>query len=69
MCYRYGFNSEGHDCVLKRVNLLRSDKSFKGLIGVNLGKNRDSTNPVNDYVNGIEKFGPVSDYLVINISR
>lgn len=48
--------------------MLRSD-NFKGIIGVNLGKNRDSMDPVNDYIKGIENFGPVADYLVINISR
>lgn len=69
ICFRYGFNSEGHDHVLKRLNILRSDSNFKGIIGVNLGKNRDSVDPVNDYIKGIEKFGPVADYLVINISR
>lgn len=65
---RYGFNSEGHDCVLERLRILRSDSNFKGIVGVNLGKNRDSVDPVNDYIKGIEKFGSVADYLVINIS-
>lgn len=65
---RYGFNSEGHNCVLRRLNVLRSDTSFKGVIGINLGKNKDSADPVNDYIKGIEKFGPVADYLVINVS-
>jgi len=40
-----------------------------GIIGVNLGKNKNSENPVKDYVDGIKKFGDVADYLVINISR
>lgn len=38
-------------------------------VGVNLGKNKTSNDPINDYVEGINKFGPVSDYLVINVSR
>lgn len=37
-------------------------------MGVNLGKNKLSTYPVDDYVQGVKKFGKVADYLVINIS-
>lgn len=39
-----------------------------GIIGVNLGKNKLSSNPVEDYTQGIKKFGEVADYLVINVS-
>lgn len=39
-----------------------------GIIGVNLGKNKLSFNPVEDYTQGIKKFGEVADYLVINVS-
>ena len=39
-----------------------------GLLGVNLGKNKTSPDPINDYVKGVTKFGDVADYLVINIS-
>ncbi|XP_067001996.2 dihydroorotate dehydrogenase (quinone), mitochondrial isoform X3 [Anabrus simplex] len=65
---RYGFNSEGHDVVYDRLKKVRSRDDFKGVIGVNLGKNRLSDDPVGDYVKGIKKFGDVADYLVINIS-
>ena len=77
---RYGFNSEGHDAVLKRLEDLQQkfaviDKSKsdsingKPVIGVNLGKNKTShIDSVQDYVDGVMKFGLVADYLVINIS-
>uniref|UniRef100_A0A6M2DGL2 Dihydroorotate dehydrogenase (quinone), mitochondrial n=1 Tax=Xenopsylla cheopis TaxID=163159 RepID=A0A6M2DGL2_XENCH len=65
---RYGFNSDGHEKVLKRLQVLKGDPDFKGIIGVNLGKNKNSDDPISDYVKGIEKFGRVADYLVINIS-
>ncbi|CAG2056864.1 unnamed protein product [Timema podura] len=65
---RYGFNSEGHDVVYNRIKYLKSKKGFTGIIGVNLGKNKDSKDPIDDYVQGIIKFGDVADYLVINIS-
>lgn len=64
---RYGFNSEGHDAVWKRIRQLRHS-GFKGVIGVNLGKNKTSEDPVHDYVTGIKIFGPQADYLVINVS-
>ena len=68
MLFRYGFNSDGHDTVLERLQNLR--KSETGcIIGVNLGKNKTSSDPVNDYVEGIKTFGEVADYLVVNISR
>ncbi|KAG5875262.1 hypothetical protein JTB14_033470 [Gonioctena quinquepunctata] len=65
---RYGFNSEGHDKVLERIQKLRADKKQSVLVGINLGKNKTSKDPVDDYVQGIKKFGSVADYLVINIS-
>lgn len=64
---RYGFNSEGHEAVWKRIRQVRHS-NFKGVIGVNLGKNKSSEDPVQDYVTGIKIFGPQSDYLVINVS-
>lgn len=69
MYCRYGFNSEGHEVVLQRLQMLKDRQQFGGIIGVNLGKNKNSPDPVDDYVEGIKKFGSVADYLVINISR
>ncbi|KAK6640998.1 hypothetical protein RUM44_012697 [Polyplax serrata] len=65
---RYGFNSEGHYAVYERLKLLRESQKFSGIIGVNLGKNKNSPNPIQDYVEGIHKFGDVADYFVINVS-
>ncbi|EEB15538.1 Dihydroorotate dehydrogenase, putative [Pediculus humanus corporis] len=65
---RYGFNSDGHDAVYKRLKTIRESSGFKGIIGVNLGKNKNSTNPIDDYVKGIKKFSDVADYFVINVS-
>lgn len=65
---RYGFNSDGHDEVFKRLKHLRDQNDFIGLIGVNLGKNKNSDNALHDYSKGILAFAPVADYLVINVS-
>lgn len=55
--------------MYKRLQSLKQNKSFNGVLGINLGKNKDSSDPVDDYIRGIEQFGDVADYLVINISR
>jgi len=65
---RYGFNSVGHEVVYDRLMAVRKGSSFDGVLGVNLGKNKLSLDAVSDYVEGVEKFGDVCDYLVINIS-
>lgn len=65
---RYGFNSDGHNAVYERLKSLRSDPSFLGVIGVNLGKNKTSDDAISDYAEGIKKFSDLADYLVINIS-
>lgn len=40
----------------------------KGILGVNLGKNKTSEDEIADYQAGIQKLGPYADYLVINVS-
>lgn len=65
---RYGFNSEGYDSVWERLRKLKDDKTFNGIIGINLGKNKMSKDAIQDYVDGIKKFSDVADYFVINVS-
>ncbi|XP_053969387.1 dihydroorotate dehydrogenase (quinone), mitochondrial [Anastrepha ludens] len=65
---RYGFNSEGHRVVFERLNELKNVRGFDGVLGVNLGKNKTSGSPIADYVNGVKMFGPIADYLVVNVS-
>jgi dihydroorotate dehydrogenase len=64
---RYGFNSDGHEKVWHRLQQLRS-KRFDGIIGVNLGRNKDSEDAVKDYTDGLKLFGAQADYMVINVS-
>ena len=66
---RMGFNSAGHDAVRRRLARYRDRARASGpLIGVNLGKNRDSAEPGPDYATGIRAFAELADYLVVNIS-
>lgn len=64
---RFGFNSHGHQVVYERIKALKT-KNFEGIIGINLGKNKESPDPIEDYVKGIEKFGDVAHYFVVNVS-
>jgi dihydroorotate dehydrogenase len=61
---RMGFNSGGLDAVASRLSRRRPT----GIIGVNLGKNRDSVDAVEDYVEGIRRVAGLADYLVVNVS-
>ncbi len=62
---RMGFNNEGHAAVLERLSA-RQRKS--GLVGVNLGANKDTTDRAADYVAGINTFSDVAGYFTVNIS-
>ncbi len=61
---RLGFNNHGSDVVLNRI---KSNNKL-GVLGINVGPNKDSDNRINDYLIGIEKFHEVADYITINIS-
>ena len=62
---RMGFNNEGHAAVLQR---LQRRKYKSGIVGVNIGANKDSTDRVSDYVAGINAFSDVASYFTVNIS-
>lgn len=65
---RYGFNSDGHNAVYERLSQLPPPGKRQGVLGINLGKNKTSDDPLEDYCLGVKKFGPIADYLVVNIS-
>ncbi|XP_042209309.1 dihydroorotate dehydrogenase (quinone), mitochondrial-like isoform X2 [Homarus americanus] len=65
---RCGFNSEGHEAVYERLSLLPPPGNRKAILGINLGKNKTAHDHVHDFTLGVEKFGPIADYLVINVS-
>ena len=62
---RLGFNSEGADVVLRRL-AARADAG--GIVGVNIGANRESVDRIADYVRLIEAFAPVVSYFAVNVS-
>jgi dihydroorotate dehydrogenase len=60
---RLGFNNEGHDAALARLKA-----RGPGIVGVNIGAERDSEDRIADYVQAIERFAPVASYFTVNIS-
>ena len=61
---RLGFNNHGSEIILDRI---KSNNKL-GVLGINIGPNKDSNNRMNDYLIGFEKFHEVADYITINIS-
>jgi len=61
---RLGFNNHGAEVVLDRIKL----NNKLGLLGINVGPNKDSNNRMNDYLIGLKTFHQVADYITINIS-
>ena len=62
---RFGFNSEGLPAVAAR---LRARRARPGIVGANIGKNRDTQDDIGDYVQGVAMLAPLADYLTINVS-
>ncbi|WP_041319795.1 quinone-dependent dihydroorotate dehydrogenase [Hyphomicrobium denitrificans] len=60
-----GFNNGGHAAALTR---LEARKEKPGIVGVNIGANKDSTDRPGDYARGIETFSAVASYFTVNIS-
>ncbi len=61
---RLGFNNEGHEAAFARL----SARQPSGIVGVNIGANKDSADRIGDYVLGIRRFQSVADYFTVNIS-
>lgn len=62
---RLGFNNEGHEAAERR---LLARKGGGGIVGVNIGANKDSADRIADYERGVTRFAPLASYLTANIS-
>ncbi|GGA73710.1 dihydroorotate dehydrogenase (quinone) [Nitratireductor aestuarii] len=62
---RMGFNNDGHAPALARV---AGRASRGGIVGINVGANKDSEDRIADYEQGVRRFAKVASYLTINIS-
>ncbi|HVI99682.1 MAG TPA: quinone-dependent dihydroorotate dehydrogenase [Sphingomonas sp.] len=61
---RMGFNNGGIDAALARVARAKR----RGVLGINVGANKDSTDRIGDYRTAVSRAAPVADYVTINIS-
>jgi dihydroorotate dehydrogenase len=61
---RLGFNNHGAEIVKDRI---KQNKKL-GLLGINIGPNKDSSDRLNDYLIGLKTFYDDADYITINIS-
>ncbi|MEZ0469868.1 quinone-dependent dihydroorotate dehydrogenase [Luteimonas salinilitoris] len=64
---RLGFNNDGVDALVANVGRARRRG---GLLGINIGKNKDTPNEdaARDYLHCLERLYPLADYLTVNIS-
>ena len=62
---RMGFNNKGQSAALER---LRGATHLHGVVGVNVGANKDSNDRIADYAVGVRRMAPVARYLTVNIS-
>jgi dihydroorotate dehydrogenase len=62
---RMGFNNRGMAAMAAR---LQGRDKARGIVGINLGKNKEQADAAADYAAGTTALGPLADYLVINVS-
>lgn len=66
---RMGFPNSGLSAFKKNLkNFLQSASRPHGVVGINIGMNKDQTDPALDYCTLIESLAPLADYLTVNIS-
>jgi dihydroorotate dehydrogenase len=65
---RFGFNSQGLAAFVARLQAMRQSGGARGIVGANVGKNRDAADAARDYARGIEAVCEFADYLVCNLS-
>ncbi len=61
---RLGFNNDGSEIIKRRIE----DNTPAGLLGINIGPNKETTNMTNDFLECAKTFFPLGDYITINIS-
>jgi dihydroorotate dehydrogenase len=61
---RFGFNNRGQAAARARL----AGRPRRGVVGVNIGANKDAADRIADYARGVAAMAPVADYLAINIS-
>jgi dihydroorotate dehydrogenase len=61
---RMGFNNRGIETAAQRL----AQRERRGIVGLNIGANKDSTDRVADYAVGFERLASFADYITVNVS-
>ena len=61
---RLGFNNDGMEAIKSRITSHRK----KGILGINIGPNKDTKDQKNDFCLGLKFFFDIADYITVNIS-
>ncbi len=61
---RLGFNNDGIETIKARIKSNRK----KGILGVNIGPNKETKDQKNDFCLGLKNFFDIADYITVNIS-
>ena len=62
---RMGFNNDGHDALRRRLVARRAPG---GIVGINIGANKETPDRIADYVRGLDAFCDIASYVTVNIS-
>ena len=66
---RYGFNSAGLEVVAARLERWRRENgASQRPLGINIGVNKESTDPADDYAAGLTRVAALADYVAVNVS-
>lgn len=65
---RMGFNNSGAKAAVSRLNARASQRDHKGIVGINIGANKDSEDRIADYAEMARIMAPLASYLAVNIS-
>ncbi len=63
-----GFNNIGMESVAKKLEKINLNLISNGVIGINIGKNKETSDAVSDYCNALDRLGPLAHYVAINVS-
>ena len=61
---RFGFNNDGMDAIANRL----AQRPTDGVVGLNLGANKDSSDKAQDFATVLTRCGPVVDFATVNVS-
>ena len=65
---RYGFNNDGMVSAASRLDRFRASAVGRGIVGVNIGANKDSTDRIADYQKAATGLARYADYITVNVS-